>query len=158
MVGVREIVVQSIGIAAEPASVWSTLTDSRAGERWRNADFKTDWLPGSPIEIEAVIGEKRYRDKGRVLRAEPPALLQYTYWSRVSGLPDAPESHSIVTLSLVAKGNETLLTVEQQVPPSPERRGKGWVIGPQSGRKHVEFYWRMTLPVLKGVVEQGNPG
>lgn len=117
------------------------------------ADFRTDWVAGSPIEIEAMIGDKRYRDKGQVLRIEPPSLLQYTYWSRVSGLPDQPQSYSTITLLLDAQGNETLLTVKQEVPPSPRRRGKGWEIGPESGLKHVEFYWRTTLPVLKSTVE-----
>jgi hypothetical protein len=61
------------------------LMDPQAGEKWRNAHFTTDWRAGDPIEIEAVIGTKRYRDKGRVIKVQPPLLLQYSYWSRVSG-------------------------------------------------------------------------
>lgn len=33
--------------------------------------------------------------------------------------------------------------------------GQDWEIGPESGRNHVEFYWRSTLPILRRVVEQG---
>lgn len=146
-------VVQSIRVEAEPEDVWVALIDPRAGEKWRGANFETDWTVGSPIEIEAFVGGERYKDKGRILRADPPTLLQYSYWSRVSGLPDAPQSCSTVTIRLEARGGETILTVEQLTPPSPTRRGKGWEIGPDSGWKHVEFYWRTTLPILKRVAE-----
>jgi uncharacterized protein YndB with AHSA1/START domain len=146
-------VVQSIRLAAEPEEVWNALIDPRAGEKWRNADFDTDWAVGSPIGIGAVIGGERYKDKGRILRADPPSLLQYAYWSRVSGLPDVPQSYSTVTIRLEADGGETILTVEQMTPPSPVRRGEDWEIGPDSGWKHVAFYWRTTLPILKRVVE-----
>ncbi|HEX7925540.1 MAG TPA: SRPBCC domain-containing protein, partial [Bradyrhizobium sp.] len=74
---VLQIVTESICIAAEPRHVWDAIIDPRAGETWRNAHFNTDWQVGAPIEIEAEIGAKRYRDKGRVLRVEPPSQLAY---------------------------------------------------------------------------------
>jgi uncharacterized protein YndB with AHSA1/START domain len=147
-------VTQSIRIAAEPREVWDALVDPRAGEKWRNAHFKTDWRAGEPIEIEAIIGTKHYRDKGRVIQVRSPSLLQYTYWSQVSGLPDIPQSYSTITMTLEAEGTDTTLTVTQQVPPSPVRRGRGWEIGENSGSNHVAFYWRMTLPILKRIVEE----
>ncbi|MGY4474949.1 SRPBCC family protein [Bradyrhizobium sp. USDA 3364] len=146
-------VTETIRIAAEPEHVWDAIIDPNAGETWRNAHFKTDWRVGAPIAIEAEIGAKRYRDKGRVLRVEPPMRLEYSYWSRVSGLPDVPQSYATITMTLAADGGETILTVTQQVPPSPVRRGDGWEIGAESGARHVAFYWRMTLPRLKRAVE-----
>ena len=147
-------VTQSIRIAAESRNVWDALVDPRAGEKWRNAHFKTDWRDGELIEIEAIIGTKHYRDKGRVIQVQSPSLLQYTYWSQVSGLPDIPQSYSTITMTLEAEGTDTTLTVTQQVPPSPVRRGKGWEIGEESGANHVAFYWRLTLPILKRIVEE----
>jgi uncharacterized protein YndB with AHSA1/START domain len=85
-----QIVTQSIRIEADSRDIWDALIDPQAGEKWRNAHFTTDWRADDPIEIEAVIGTKRYRDKGRVIKVQPPSLLQYIYWSRVSGLPDTP--------------------------------------------------------------------
>lgn len=155
---VFQAVTESIRIAAQPKHVWHAIMDPKAGETWRNAHFTTDWQIGAPIEIEAEIGATRYRDKGRVLTVEPPMRLAYTYWSRVSGLPDLPQSYATITMTLAADGDETLLTVTQQVPPSPVRRGNGWEIGAESGAKHVAFYWRMTLPRLKQAVEQGRAG
>lgn len=151
-------VTQSVRISASPQHVWDVLLDPRAGETWRNAHFDTDWQTGSLIEIEAIIGAKRYRDKGRVLKVRAPLLLQYTYWSRVSGLRDIPSSYSTITMVLETEGADTILAVEQQVPPSPVRRGKGWEIGEESGAKHVAFYWRTTLAILKRVVEQDLTG
>lgn len=151
-----QVLTQSIHIAAEPQKVWDAILDPDAGDKWRNAHFTTDWHAGSWIEIVAIIGEKRYRDKGRIVKIEPPSLLQYTYWSRVSALRDIPESYSTITMALEPEGAETILTVTQQVPPSPVRRGKGWEIGAESGANHVAFYWRMTLPILKQVVEENR--
>ncbi|MGY3486383.1 uncharacterized protein YndB with AHSA1/START domain [Bradyrhizobium sp. USDA 4011] len=151
-----QTVTGSIRIAAQAEQVWDAITDPRAGELWRNAHFNTDWQIGAPIEIEAEIGAKRYRDKGYVLHVEPLSRLAYSYWSQVSGLPDIPQSYATITMTLAADGGETLLTVTQQVPPSPIRRGDGWEIGADSGAKHVAFYWRMTLPRLKQAVEQGR--
>ena len=147
-------VVQSISIAAEPCDVWGALTGPDAGDRWRSAHFRTGWQAGDPIEIEAIIGPRRYRDKGRVVQVQPCTRLQYTYWSSVSGLPDLPESYSTIIMTLEADGAQTVLTVQQTVPASPVRRGPDWEIGEDSGAKHVAFYWRMTLPVLKRVVEE----
>uniref|UniRef100_A0A973WZF9 SRPBCC domain-containing protein n=1 Tax=Bradyrhizobium quebecense TaxID=2748629 RepID=A0A973WZF9_9BRAD len=151
-----QTITESIRIAAEPGHVWDAIMDPKAGETWRNAHFNTDWQIGASIEIEAEIGAKRYRDKGRVLRVEPASRLEYSYWSQVSGLPDVPQSYATITMTLAADSGETLLTVAQQVPPSPIRRGDGWEIGADSGARHVAFYWRMALPRLKQAVEQGR--
>ena len=126
---VFQSVTESIRIAARPKHVWDAILDPKAGETWRNAHFTTDWQIGAPIEIEAEIGAKHYRDKGRVIRIEPPMLLAYSYWSQVSGLPDVPQSYATVMMTLTTDGGETVLTVTQQVPPSPIRRGNGWEIG-----------------------------
>lgn len=149
-------VTQSVFITATPQRVWDVLTAPDAGARWRNAHFATDWTPGTPFAIEAMIGSKRYRDKGHVLRVEPPGLLEYSYWSRVSGLPDVAESYSVIAMVLESEGEGTVLTVSQSVPPSPVRRGKGWEIDESSGQKHVTFYWRVALPILKRAVEAGD--
>ncbi len=153
---VLQTVTESIRIDAQPTQVWDAIMAPKAGEMWRNAHFKTDWRIGAPIAIEAEIGAKRYHDKGRVIRVEPPVLLEYAYWSQVSGLPDVPQSYATIAMRLAADGSDTVLTVTQQVPPSPIRRGNGWEIGADSGAKHVAFYWRMTLPRLKQAVEQGH--
>lgn len=146
-------VAQSIEISAPPAHVWAMLVAPDAGTVWRGADFDTDWQVGSPIAIAAHIGTKTYRDKGEVLAFEPAERLGYSYWSRISGLPDTPEGRSIVTIRLTPQGDGTLLEVEQRVPPSPIRVVRGEAIGPETGEKHVLFYWRSTLNIIKQAAE-----
>lgn len=144
---------QSILIMAAPDRVWRTITASGSEQAWRGAEFVTDWQTGSPISITAILGGKRYRDKGEVLKAERPVLLQYSYWSRVSGLSDSPHHRSVITLHLRPQQAHTCLTVEQAVPPSPPRQGKGWQTDEEAGLKHWQFYWRMALAVLKHIAE-----
>ena len=62
---VFQSVTESIRIAARPKHVWDAILDPKAGETWRNAHFTTDWQIGAPIEIEAEIGAKHYREIGR---------------------------------------------------------------------------------------------
>ena len=146
-------VTQSIDIAAVPDQVWEALTDRDKGRIWRSADCQTDWQPGSAIAIVTQIGAKRYRDKGNVIAAERPVQLTYQFLPRVSGLPDMPENYSVVSFLLVPKADGTELTVTHTVPPSPIRKGKNFEIGPESGEKHVAFYWRSTLPLLRDLIE-----
>lgn len=150
------VITDSIVIAAPSAAVWDALVDPAGGALWRGAAYLSDWQAGSPLLITGTIGAKRIRDKGTVLRAEPPTLLSYEFLPRVSGLPDVPESYSTVTFTLMPEGDGTLVAVTHTVPPSPVRRGKDFVIGPESGEKHVAFYWRSTLPLLKAVAEGGE--
>jgi uncharacterized protein YndB with AHSA1/START domain len=154
---VRHTHVDSIRIDADPAAVWRALVDPDAGRRWRGADFTSDWRTGSPLRITGQIGPKRLNDRGIVREAVEPERLSYSFLPRVSGLLDLPENQSIVEMLLAPHPDGgTLLTLSHSVPPSPVRRGKGWEIGPESGIRHVAFYWRSTLPLLRDLVE-GRP-
>jgi uncharacterized protein YndB with AHSA1/START domain len=148
------LITASIDIAASPATVWEALVDPVKGRLWRGADFATDWQPGSAISITPDIGPRRYRDKGRVLQVDRPTILAYEFLPRMSGLPDLPENYSVVTARLVPTMTGTRVEIEHSVPPSPIRRGKDYEIGPESGQKHVAFYWRGTLPILRDLVER----
>ena len=161
MEGSDACVTDAITIAAPPEVVWRALVDPQLSARWRNASFETDWEPGSPIRITATIGTKRYHDRGTVIAKSAPTQLCYRFLPTVSGLPDVPESYSTVTMRLSVEGAGTVVSVTHTVPPSPIRRGDGWEIGPESGYKHVVFYWRSTLPILRDLVEgdlvEGRP-
>ena len=147
------VVTATIEIATSREAVWAVIVGREQGRLWRSADFDTDWQTGSPIAIAAQIGPKRYRDKGTILKVDPPSLLVYEFFPRVSGLPDSPENYSRVTLRLMPSGSGTRLEVEHTVPPSPIRRGKSFEIGPESGEKHVGFYWNSALVLLRDLAE-----
>lgn len=146
----------SIDVAVSPQELWHVLTEPPLMMRWNNgASVKTTWQLQTPIVTSGSIGAKKYRDVGVVEVFEPPRRLQYRFHSKFSGLPDRPEHHHVLTmeLSALADGRGTRLIITHAVPPSPIRRGKDWIIGPESGRKHVEFGWRVTLPIIKSVAE-----
>ena len=146
-------VTQTIEIVADPESVWHALIDVSASATWRNASFNTDWSVGEHFEITATIGTKEFSSRGIVRVVDPPSILEYAYWSPIQRLPDIPQSYCTVRMTLVKRGNGTFLTVEHWLPPSPVMRSEGREIGPEAGQKHAEFYWRMTLPILKRIVE-----
>lgn len=150
-----DTVTAGIDIAASTETLWRVLTEPALMLRWNNGStVETTWQPGTPITTHAKIGPKTYRDAGQVEMFDPPRQLRYRYHSRVSGLPDRPEHHYVLSMDIVPlPEGGTRLTVTHLVPPSPVRRGKNWVIGPESGLKHVQFHWRMTLPILKSVAE-----
>jgi hypothetical protein len=56
---------------------------------------------------------KPYEDKGIITEVEPENKLQYTHFSSLSGVIDAPENYHTVTYSLSEKGDRTLISVTQ---------------------------------------------
>ena len=91
--------------------------------------------------VHAAVCE--WRAFGRpVLAFEPPTVLRYSHLSSLSRLPDAPESYSVFEFRLAQRGGGTSLTVLLSGFPT------------ESIRKHLEFYWRGTLGVLKRFVER----
>lgn len=151
-----DTITASIDVAVSPERLWRVLTEPVLMLRWNNgASVETTWQLQTPIVISGSLGAKKYRDVGLVEAFEPPRRVRYRFHSKISGLPDRPEHHHVLSMELNALPAEggTRLTVTHVVPPSPIRRAKDWVIGPESGRKHVEFGWRVTLPIIKSVAE-----
>jgi len=54
---------------------------------------------------------KKYQDKGIVLKFEPGRDMEYTYWSSWSRLPDTPENHSIIPITVEPVGEDTGLAL-----------------------------------------------
>jgi uncharacterized protein YndB with AHSA1/START domain len=152
--GTMDTITASIDVAVSPERLWRVLTEPALMLRWNNgASVETTWQPQTPIVTSGSLGAKKYRDVGLVEAFEPPRRLRYRFHSKISGLPDRPEHHHVLSMELNPAKGGTRLTVTHVVPPSPIRRSKDWVVGPESGRKHVEFGWRVTLPIIKSVAE-----
>ncbi len=84
-----------------------------------------------------------YEDKGVVIRAEPGKVLETTYWSSMSGLPDIPGNYKVVRYELKPeKGGGTLLTLTQDNNATEEER------------LHSEGNWKLVLEGLKKIVEK----
>ena len=103
-------------------------------------EVETDWAVGSPITVRG-FHHVRFANTGTVLRFEPTEVLRYSHLSSLSRLPDKPENQSIFEFRLVPVDHSTSLTVTLSGFPT------------ESIFKHLDFYWRGTIGILKKFVE-----
>ena len=104
----------------------------------------TDWKEGSKIIWKGEWEGKNYEDKGKILRFEPEKSLQYSHFSPLSDLHDNPENYHIITIDLVKKDNETLVTLTQDNNPD------------EKTKDHSEKNWKMMLASLKKLLEESS--
>jgi uncharacterized protein YndB with AHSA1/START domain len=136
---------QSVFIRAPPDRVWKGLTDPEMIRQYLfGTETITDWNTGSPIRYRCTREGRSYEDTGVVLRAEPGKVLETTYWSCMSGLPDKPEHYKIVRYDLIPVEDGTLVTVTQDNNLTEEER------------IHSEGNWKLVLGELKRILEE-NP-
>lgn len=139
----------NVTINSEPAAVWLALTDPELMIKWMGdpemeIEVRTDWGINTPILIRGFHHVK-FENKGIVLKYEREKRLSYTHLSSISRLPDRQENYSILEFILTPAANQTMLTVNIENFPT------------ESIRKHLEFYWRATIVIIKENVENG-PG
>ena len=134
-----------MAIAATPALVWRALTDPTLMRRWMGEpemqiEVETDWAVGGPFVVRG-FHHVRFEGRGMVRTFEPERALAYTQLSSVSRLPNVPENHSVIGFALGPQGDGTLLTLTLSDFPT------------HTIYKHLDFYWRTTLEILKQFVE-----
>ena len=123
--------------------VWEAITTPSLIKQWFfGVDTESDWTVGSPLVHTGEYQGKPYVDKGEILRFQPPRLLEHTHWSEVSGKPDRPDQHQVVTWALSEHGDGTELRVSERNLPSRE------------AAETSESAWQVALGNLKQVVEQ----
>ena len=83
-----------------------------------------------------------YEDKGQILQFKPEQTLQYSHFSPLSGVPDAPENYHTVTIELTTNGNQTDVSLTQDNNANEEEKS------------HSEDMWKMMLTSLKKFVEK----
>ena len=134
---------KSISIHAPAAKVWDALTNPAMIKQYLfGTDAISDWKVGSPITYRGTWEGKAYEDKGKVLKVEPEKLLETTYWSGNSGLPDVPENYNKVTYELAAQSGQTTVTITQENNSSAE------------ARDHAQNNWGMVLEGMKKLLEK----
>ena len=133
----------STTIDAPPAKVWSALvTPDTIKQYMFGATVISDWKEGSPIVWKGEWQGKPYEDKGAILRLEPERLLQYSHFSPLSGLPDAPDSYHTVTIELSpeAPGTRVILSQDNNAT--------------EQARQHSQKNWETMLAGLKKLLEK----
>ena len=132
-------------ILAPAARVWQVLTDPDQIQQYLfGTRAITNWQIGSPIRWKGEWQGKTYEDKGTILQVIPEKLLETTYWSSMSGLPDTPESYKKVAYQLTPTDEGTRLTLTQDNNTSEE------------DKIHSEQNWKMVLDGLRKLVEESQ--
>jgi uncharacterized protein YndB with AHSA1/START domain len=133
-------------IDAPSSAVWDALTRPALMTRWMGdpdtgVEVETSWVVGAPIIVRG-FHHAHFVNTGTVLGFEPNEMLRYSHLSSLSRLPDTPQNHSIVELRLAPVAGGTSVAVALSGFPT------------ESIFKHLDFYWRGTLMILKRFVEQ----
>jgi uncharacterized protein YndB with AHSA1/START domain len=140
------VVENSATINAPPSEVWRALTDPDLMKQWMaepemGVEVVTDWKVGSPIIVKGHHNGD-FENKGTVLHFEPNSILRHSHLSSISRLPDEAENYTIIEFRLArTEENSTSLNVRISNFPS------------ESIFKHWEFYWRVTIEVVKRFIE-----
>jgi hypothetical protein len=71
----------------------------------------------------------------------PERLLETTYWSGMSGVPDLPENRKNVTYEIFPSKGRTMITVTQDN------------IATEKEKNHMESNWKTVLESLKTLLE-----
>lgn len=135
-------------INASPARIWDALTNIQQMQSWMGeSEMKievfTDWVEGHSFVVKG-FHHVPFVNKGQVLHFDPHRHLAYSHLSSVSHLPETPENQTIFDFRLEPSGNATNLIVTASVFPT------------EAIYRHVDFYWRVTIGILKSFVEE-NP-
>jgi len=127
----------SIHVAARPERVWAELVHPSA--TWMlGANVETDYQPGSTITFEGRYQGTHFEDHGTVLEVDRPRALRFTHYSPASGVPDVPENHHEVAITLTPDPKGTRVTIRQDNNDTPE------------AVEHAEQLWRTALGSLAG--------
>lgn len=134
----------SVTINAPSSKVWVALINPEMIKQYLfGTEAVSDFKEGSPIVYKGVWEGKPYEDKGTILQIVPEKFFVSTYWSSMSGKPDAPENYSKVTYELTQESDgQSLLTVTQDNNPTME------------SKVHSEQNWQTVLNTLKGLLEK----
>lgn len=88
--------------------LWEALTSGEfTSQYWQGYRIESDWKVGSPMRFYAPDGSLAHSDK--VLKADKPNLLSYTWKPLMKHVPDEPAS--TVTFEIERKENLVKLTI-----------------------------------------------
>lgn len=132
----------SVDFNAPKARVWKALTDPADVKQYLfGTNLVADWKVGGSIRFKGEWEGKSYEDKGTVLKFEPENMLQYDYWSSMSGKEDKPENYQTITYRVTENGGITNVQIIQ----SSET---------EEAREHSEQNWKMVLEGMRNLVEK----
>lgn len=125
------------------SAVWKAITTPETIKKYLfGTETISDWKVGSRITFKGIWDGKEYLDGGIILQLEPEKILQYTYWSSMSGTEDIPENYSTITFELVKENDGTLLTLTNDNCKTEQMKD------------HLIENWKMVLNGLRALLEK----
>ena len=140
----EQVITKTIAIHAPAAKVWAALTEPQAMKKWMSEteiEIITDWKAGNPMIVRGPWYKSYFENKGTVLLFEPERALQYSHLSSLSKLPDTPENYTAIGFSLTPEKDQTVLILTLSNFPT------------ETIYTHFNFYWNVTLHLLKKYIE-----
>jgi uncharacterized protein YndB with AHSA1/START domain len=133
----------NININVPVDAVWKALVDPALIKQYMfGTDVVSDWKIGGPIIWKGEWQGKHYKDKGVILKFEPPHLLRYSHFSPLTGRADRQENYHTVTIELAREGNTTGVTLTQDKNED------------EADRVNSRQNWQMMLEGLKHLLEK----
>ena len=145
MISTNNIAKAETTINASADKVWSALTDPEMIRKYMfGTNVNSEWKEGSKITWKGEWEGKQYEDKGKILIMEPKKKLQYSHFSRLSGVADVPENYHIVTIDLKEEDGKTSVNLTQDNNAD------------EKTKEDSEKNWKMMLASLKKLLEENN--
>jgi uncharacterized protein YndB with AHSA1/START domain len=140
----KHLIDLEITINASAEHVWAVLTQPELIAKWMldtPVEIDTEWREGGKLQEQGDLHGLPFENRGKIIRFDPPAALEYTHWSTLSLIPDVPQNYSILQFELQTADHSTVLklTINNLVT--------------FEIFKHLEFYWKVALHLLKEVAE-----
>ncbi len=145
--GTPQTIRKSIRFGAPLNAVWKALTEPELMKSWMSdseIEIVTTWEVGSPIviNVQGISYKTSFKNTGIVLQFLKDRVLEYSHLSSLSRLPDEAENYTLIRFTLQQQEDHTLLELNLSNFPT------------ESHYKHIDFYWAVTLEVLKRFVEE----
>ena len=143
----RQTIRKSIRINASPNAVWEALTQPELMKSWMSdseIEIITNWEVGSPviINVNEISYKTPFTNTGVVLQFVKNQVLEYSHLSSLSQLAHEAENFTLIRFTFQKEEDHTLLELDLSNFPT------------ESHYKHIDFYWTVTIEVLKQFVEE----
>ena len=139
------VVHKTININAPVAKVWDALTNPTLMKYWLSDNeviVTSDWKENSPITFKGMWNGSDYTDKGTIFQLIPEKTFSYTYWNKLSQLPDEPTNYTLIKFTLMPKEDHTVLALKQS----------NFIL--EATFAHWNYYWNITLDRMKKLIEK----
>ncbi|MCB9169852.1 MAG: SRPBCC domain-containing protein [Flavobacteriales bacterium] len=96
------VIERTMYVEASPKTIWRALTEPELTKLYMDGwMIRTNWKRGRPVMWEERVGnDVVQRAKGTLMASLPAHRLRFTQLALDSGLPDTPDSYTMVDISM----------------------------------------------------------